>query len=488
MDISNYWPILGFLSTFFIVSLVVPIFIKFGHKFNFTSKKSFRRKEESSVPLLGGISIYLSLLVVASLFSLKMPLIFLLSALPIVVAGILDDLFEFRARYKALAHISSMIIWFYLVPSESLILYSLGLNSILTIGFTGFWILGMVNAINMIDGMDGESGSFSFLAAGFLAFFFWGTDTATILLALMGAIAGFLIYNRPPAKIYLGDAGSSFLGFFLATTAATIPSLGGSWSNIFIPLFIFAFPEIDAIMAISRRIISRTSPFSGDHDHLHHKLKKLDMSIYQILLLFSGVTVYCGVTAVTLHKVSKEEVVASVLFLAMAGLLTLLGSIYFVEYKLAYKTSTFSQTLLKKYMNLKDKVNINPDFFQATVFDLLPYYKEIQQRGVEDVQSFVQDFAKFVQKHFSDAELKMAGSYSVIIIESPKGEIRKEINPEVVICYFKFLQKHKVQKNDSDLPWGMFFYSSELKRDMFLKKFGLLDDADNTLTEIKKVA
>lgn len=455
---------------FVISSLLIPLVILISKKKNIFARPNFRRRQSQPIPLWGGISIFLACSIVSTWSNDKAFSLLLLSSLPLIFIGLMDDIKELRPAIKLSFQMLSTLVWLTLIPYENLITHQIGWSAFLGYPFLFIWILGLINATNMIDGLDALAGSFAFLATLFLAFLYPTSSFA--LFTFMGALGGFLIFNFPPAKVYLGEAGSTFLGFFLATQASTIQLPSANPVLITLPLFILSFPEVDTILSIIRRFKANTSPFKGDHDHIHHKLFKLTGSKKITLLIILGVNAYSGLTAILIYHFHFSSWAWGIVALSTIGLLTLLTSVLLLESTQAYQVSRFSKTILHKYLPRSQQLTFDPDQFEAVVYDLLPYYKELQNRGVGDVQNFVQDFAKHIETFHGKCFLHVIGSYSIIAIKSGGS---KCFFSRKTLCkaFYQLLKAHKVQKNDDNIPLGMSFYSSHQKQKDFLKKFNL---------------
>lgn len=445
--------------------------IKLAQKYRLWSGVDFRRKNTQKVALLGGGAIFLASLVTSVLFGIFDFKIIFLSALPLIFAGVLDDIYELSARKKFFGQILAVSLFLYLTPTNQMLFNSLGWPIPFTYAVSGFWMIGIINAMNMFDGMDGEAASFSIIALIGIAFLPWHNSDLALLSVLVGSVTGFLVLNFQPAKIYLGDSGSTFLGFLLSALCITGHFGEISQSAIFAPLFIMALPEIDAVLAMWRRLTKGSSPFVGDHDHIHHKLLKLGLTVRQTFLLLCFVSIATAMTAVFAIQVQPDGLKYSVIFLN-AGLLTCyLGFVYFMEYRQAYLMSFYGRTLIEQNLRYIGPRPVDTKNFRATVYDLLPYYKELQKDGILAVQAFTQDFARFIEViHGSNPGIIMLSNYALLCTESPRSSLlisEEKISQE----FYKILAVHKVQKNTSGHPWGLSFYSDQYKSHEFINRF-----------------
>ncbi len=154
------------------------------------------------------------------------------------------------------------------------------------------WIVGMANAIDLVDNMDGLAGGLTLVASSFLSFFFWRSGEVQLLifsLALVGAILGFLVFNRPPASIMMGYSGALFLGSILAALAiARKPQASNIFAIISVPLLVFLIPIVDTMMVSITRLMRGQAPAQGGRDHPSHRLIALGLGERQALIVLVG--------------------------------------------------------------------------------------------------------------------------------------------------------------------------------------------------------
>ncbi|MDO5552409.1 MAG: MraY family glycosyltransferase [Planctomycetia bacterium] len=180
-----------------------------------------------------------------------------------------------------------------------------------------FWIVGLINSFNMMDNMDGLAAGVASICACFLAFVLLvcsrNADSgspqyfmAGLLLILVGALWGFLVHNRPPARLFMGDGGAYFIGFLLATTtlSATFVGRGTAPQAIFVPLCILAVPLYDLTSVVLIRLSNKKSPFEGDKNHYSHRLVKLGLTRVQAVLTIYLTTIITCLSALFLYQVS----------------------------------------------------------------------------------------------------------------------------------------------------------------------------------------
>jgi UDP-GlcNAc:undecaprenyl-phosphate GlcNAc-1-phosphate transferase len=193
--------------------------------------------------------------------------------------------------------------------------------SALALPVTILWIVGITNAINLIDGLDGLASGVVLIAAVTLLVIAGRVDeTAVVLTAavLAGSLAGFLPHNLPPARIFLGDTGSLFLGVTIAAVSLLHNRKGALTITLLLPVVLLALPILDTTLAFCRRIAGLRHPFQGDTQHLHHRLLRLGLAPYAALALFYSVSLALGATAFVLTFVPKHYTMGAVLVLAVA--------------------------------------------------------------------------------------------------------------------------------------------------------------------------
>jgi UDP-GlcNAc:undecaprenyl-phosphate GlcNAc-1-phosphate transferase len=198
------------------------------------------------------------------------------------------------------------------------------------------WIVGLTNSFNMLDNMDGLSAGVAAIAAVILATMMLIAPApagagphlfvAGFLLVFLGALAGFLAHNRPPARLFMGDAGSYLIGYLLAMTtlAATFAGRGVPRHAILGPLCLLAVPLYDTMTVVLIRLRSGRSPFVGDKSHFSHRLVELGMTTGQAVLTIYLATATCGLGALLLHEV---DTVGAIVILLMEGLLLVLVAV-----------------------------------------------------------------------------------------------------------------------------------------------------------------
>lgn len=297
--------------------------------------------------MLGGAAIWLSVIITLLAFSLHTTygLQILLASTLLFLVGLVDDLIHIKPYQKLIGQIlgSAFVVYYGLsLPWTGSVL----LNMALAI----FWLIGITNAINLLDNMDGLASGIAVIAAGFLAISFVNSGQFTealIMLVFAGGLLGFLVYNSNPASIFMGDCGSMFVGFFLASSALMHVSGGRSRSFLpvlAVPILVLFIPIFDTTFVTVLRKLSGRAASQGGRDHTSHRLVALGMSERHAVWMLYGFAALSGLLAIVVQRTRLDVSLA-----AIAGftiVLTLIG-VYLAGVKVYDKS--------EEEMALKDK-------------------------------------------------------------------------------------------------------------------------------------
>ena len=342
--------VIGTIIAAFAVAAVLSYFFtppvkNFAHKVGAIDvPKDARRMHKKPIPRLGGLAIYGGFLCSILIFGQldETMLCVLLGAAIIVALGIFDDVLALGAKLKFVVQIVAAAIpvcignlqiglFTNLNPLSDTPFVHLG---ILAVPVTIIWIVGITNAVNLIDGLDGLAVGVSYIAAITMlavALLTGNMPIAITMAALAGACIGFMPYNLNPAKIFMGDTGSTFLGYMLATVSIMGLFKFYAVISFAVPFLILGLPIFDTANAIIRRVAAGRSPMSPDRGHVHHKLIDMGFNQKQAVAILYAISATLGLTAVVLT--SSGEVKAIVLLLAvLAAILVGAGIIYGAEH------------------------------------------------------------------------------------------------------------------------------------------------------------
>lgn len=297
------------LITFVFTALIMPGMIVTAKHINAIDvPKDNRRVHTKPIPKLGGLGIFFGFLFGYMLFgvhSIQMNSI-LIGSFIIIITGIIDDINPIKPRYKLLGQICaacSIIFYGNILLNEISVFGQVFEFGIWAYPITLVFILGCVNVINLIDGLDGLSSGITsiFLATMGVIAFIQGRQATleiTLIFIMLGATGGFLLHNFNPAKIFAGDTGSMFMGFIIAVVSL-LGFKGAMFLSFMIPLAVLAIPILDTLFAICRRMLKKKPIFEADKDHMHHQFLKMNFSqkqtvliIYFINILFSLASIF----------------------------------------------------------------------------------------------------------------------------------------------------------------------------------------------------
>ncbi len=327
MTLPEYY-ILGRIAAAFLAAEVISYFIT-PHVKNFAEligaidvPKDSRRMHKKPIPRLGGLAIFggflCSILVFGQLD--KTMLCVLLGAMIILALGIFDDVLALRAKLKFIVQIIASAIpvcvgglqiqlFTNLNPFSEEPYFHLG---IFAVPITIIWIVGITNAVNLIDGLDGLAVGVSSIAAVTMlavALLTGEMAIAVTMGALAGACVGFMPYNLNPAKIFMGDTGSTFLGYMLATVSIMGLFKFYAVISFAVPFLILGLPIFDTANAIIRRVAEGRSPMSPDRGHVHHKLIDMGFNQKQAVAILYAISATLGLTAVVLTSSGEVKAI-----------------------------------------------------------------------------------------------------------------------------------------------------------------------------------
>jgi len=297
----------------FIFSISISyLSILLGRKLNIIDNPSLEKIHSNPIPRSGGVGIFLIFLLGILFFHKSLNIYESIFLIFIFLLGFIDDLRSIPQKVKFLIEIG-LVILLSIVNS-----WSFSGIFLLDILFFAFYLVGSINAMNEIDGMDGLAGGMALISSLFLVH--WFKD---IPLVVAIACLGFLVWNFHPAKIFMGDEGSLFLGAFIGITSLKILSLNPSLSTLITLIFIYSVPVYDSFLTVIRRLHSRTSIFKPDLGHFYNKLYDITGNYIGTVMIIYIFAIVLGLTGLYLYKVSP--ILAIVIGGSIWGILTYVG-------------------------------------------------------------------------------------------------------------------------------------------------------------------
>lgn len=340
--------LIGFIATLVTCTALTPVARWLALRYGAVSDPGGRHVNERRIPRLGGTAIALAWAI---------PLLGLVIFHPgcralvgehdrhltgvvgggalLCLVGVLDDVRGVKAVYKLLAQVVVAIGAFALgfrIEAVFLPFVDTLPMGVFALPVTVLWIVGITNAVNLIDGLDGLAAGIAFFAAltSFVVAHLSGSVFVALTMAtLMGALVGFLFFNFNPARIFMGDSGSYFLGYLLATTALAggVQQKASTAVSLLVPVIALGLPIFDTLFSMFRRVLERRPIFSPDRGHVHHRLLELGLTHRRAVIVLYGVSVVlaAGAIAVSLGRSWEVGVALISVSVVFVGLVRFLG-------------------------------------------------------------------------------------------------------------------------------------------------------------------
>ena len=325
--------IIAYLITFFLL----PFIIRIAHTNKIFDKPDERKTHSHPVSSLGGIAIFaglmLSMLLVYDFKTFGTDFQFYLAALFIIfIIGVIDDIFVLKAWKKLLGQVATISLLIFkahvLITNLQGFLTIYQLTEFQSVCITFFILMLVINAFNLIDGVDGLAASLGMAACVLFGVFFVVNEQipyGLLAFSICGSLLAFLIYNFPPAKIFMGDSGSTLIGLVTAVLAIRFVETAAVEKTISlqcppaVAFGILLLPLLDVLRVIALRLINKKSPFIPDRNHLHHLLQNKGFSHTSVTLTLLGVSLIFALTGIVLQKMNIHIILASQFILFFAG-------------------------------------------------------------------------------------------------------------------------------------------------------------------------
>lgn len=287
--------------------ILTPVIISLAHRYSLYDATDHRKTHVGNIPRLGGLGIFISFIIsniVLYLLTTEGGNIHFFVAITIIfISGVVDDFKTVKARIKLLAQIAAALT---LLSGNYTLshLYIPFTDVIISFGYlqypiTLLWVIGVTNALNLLDGMDGQAGGVSVIASltfAIVSVILGYTNIAITCFILTGAIVAFLTFNLPPAKIFMGDSGSLTLGFFLSAIPLLYKTPDAKGKVILVALGVLLIPVLDVFAAMIRRKRKNISFFVPDRGHIHHKfIDFTSLNTKQILMVIYSICILSGI-------------------------------------------------------------------------------------------------------------------------------------------------------------------------------------------------
>ena len=337
--------LVGFLCSLGISALLTPVVLRFARRLSLYDRPDGVRKiHQEQIPRIGGIAIaagfcgpILGLLFFGNFFANQLAkeptklMAFLIGGLSILTLGLYDDLKGVGAWGKLTIQVAvGTMLWWCGMSFDQISILDYNIQfGIMSWPLTVLWLAGLVNAMNLIDGLDGLAAGVAFFA-GFSLFTVALMDNELMLAlfaaCIAGSVLGFLLYNFNPALIFMGDSGSMTIGYIFAACSLWNASKRSTALSLLLPMLALGLPIFDTLFAFARRALTGRSPFHSDRGHVHHRLIDAGLSHRQTVL---SLYLLCGLlTAATVLTRATLDPRYGVAILALMGALIPLGRVF----------------------------------------------------------------------------------------------------------------------------------------------------------------
>ncbi len=306
------------LSSFLLTVAIMPLVIRLANACNCLDVPGGRRLHDWITPRWGGVAFFAGVLPLLLIENRNGALTsYIIASCLLVGLGMMDDLrsLSWKTKLAGMTAAATIVIFGGDISVHHIGSYgSLGRVELgwLSIPVTYLGIIGITNAINLLDGLNGLAGGVSllgFLFMGIAAALSGNVMIALVCFAFVGALAGFLLYNFPNARVFMGDSGSIFLGFSLSLTAVNLTQEANSAVDSMFPVLVLLIPIFDTLRVLVVRLLNGKNPFQADRLHLHYLILEKNISAVTVVLLFWFVTVLFGGIALTVAKTSAQYLI-----------------------------------------------------------------------------------------------------------------------------------------------------------------------------------
>ena len=317
MEITRLTLLAAFVTALVLGLIFSPVAIKIAPKIGAIDiPKDGRRMHTKAMPRFGGLAIYLGTIVSLAIYGGNNEKIIpvIIGGTLIYVLGVVDDLKNLPAKVKFAGQLIVAVLMYYMGLRIRLITNYFGEGAVhfgeaVCFIVTVLWIVGITNTINLIDGLDGLAAGITAVSSLCIAYvaYIHGDEYGMMIvclamLALAGACLGFLPFNFYPAKIFMGDGGSLFLGFMIAALSVVGPLKRSTVIAVVVPVIVLGIPIFDTFFAIFRRIVNRRPIMEADKGHLHHRLMALGYGQRRAVLMLYGISAIMGMAAVLISR------------------------------------------------------------------------------------------------------------------------------------------------------------------------------------------
>lgn len=458
----NYQLLTGIAVTVLMAAFVIQnLNIRLAHRFGLLDVPSIRRRHKKATPIIGGVGVFTTWLLGVLAWGFFHPqwlsdnqtglLVVGFSVLTLVAIGIVDDIRGLSPFWKltveffvaaAVVRLEPQVNQICQIWSEHLGFFVWPIAMV--------WIVGVTNAINLIDGLDGLAGGISTMVAGsILILSIWTGAQATFatvtMAMLIPSLLGFLRYNWNPAKIFLGDNGSLPIGFLLATSSLMCRPNNKSWILLSSLIIMLGYPILDMGLAVFRRYSKGFPLFKADRNHLHFRILRLGPDVGQTAILLISIGAYLQVVALSVNMASQPAAVMGVSLAAfsISSLLWLVRSIEKWRVKKLYSSTLEKEDgVISKNKNTMLRIDLEP-LFESAMLEEKDRYKQLVTAFDLMIRSTVRGNDSIL---FSNQEVMII--FSDVETEAQKSEILERFRAKIL----HFLDLYNLQCSMAGLP------------------------------------
>ena len=364
--------VIVYIGAMLLALIATPQVVRFAHSWRVFDRPGTRRVHSAPVPRLGGVAIFVALVIPVAVLqffdveftrSLHDPsapvsqahvLALLITGGFIFAVGLVDDLVGMGVRTKLVAQITAAAI----ACAMGIRIDSIGLSGLTIIEFgwlawplTILWIVSITNAVNLIDGLDGLAAGISLIACGVMLVFAIHTQNVSMIVlmsAMLGSLTGFLFFNFNPARIFLGDCGSMFLGYFLSTASVMCATKSAALVALALPAVALGLPIFDTLFSMLRRALERRSMFAADRKHIHHRLIDMGLHHRHAVIIMYAITALAAGIGMLMILVSDVAGLALILIGALLPSLLIFRAVGAMRIREAFSTFQRNRSLARE--------------------------------------------------------------------------------------------------------------------------------------------
>ncbi len=363
----------AFLTSLLIGTILTPCLMLGARQIGLLDQPGHRKVHKEPIARIGGIAFAVGALASIGYWAPKIDVVIGVVAglLIIICMGSLDDFFDLRVRYKFGGQFLAagvLVLYSHLSWQPFSMFLGLEISFWLATPLSIIMLVAITNAVNLSDGLDGLAGGVSFLSFGLVAYLAYQiNDTLVMFLTLpvMGGLLGFLRFNTYPARVFMGDGGSQFLGFALGAATLLLTYVERNPLSPLLFLFVIGVPLLDLVAVMTQRLLTGHSAFQADQEHLHHKLLTLGFSHHQVVLIIYMLQIGMVVLAY-IFRWSSDFLLGGLYLL----LLAIVGIFYFQVYSGRLSTGLFKR-LSAESLNWRTWLHARPWLSQGSLYGLV---------------------------------------------------------------------------------------------------------------------